>query len=408
MADNNSNAPVSRLRYPTDYNLKSIVLYSPTLGGSLDLKSRLVELNYFEDIYNQSISGQLVISDAVGILNLSGLNGTEFIKITLEKSGDASTTIDRNFRIFSVSDRSVNISNNFESYTINFCSEELLLSQQYRISKSYVGQAISDIIYDIATNFLQIQKPVSIEDTYGQYDFVLPNKRIFETINWLSTYAQPMQGATGTQNGSGADMLFYENSQGYFFNSLQTLYKQDASLTFFFDPKNVSALNGQPNINQDLFNAMKFEILDSFDTLGAINKGTFANRLITFDVLTRTKTVTDFNYNDYFNSSDGMNGSPLTNNYQNRYGKYIFDSPPQNMEAGVLRMLAGNNDEQTAPYIIQKPGAVASNIYAENYIPNRVAQIALANHTRVRITVPGNVEVCVGLTVNFKIGRAHV
>ena len=86
MADNNSNAPVSRLRYPTDYNLKSIVLYSPTLGGSLDLKSRLVELNYFEDIYNQSISGQLVISDAVGILNLSGLNGTEFIKITDRKS----------------------------------------------------------------------------------------------------------------------------------------------------------------------------------------------------------------------------------------------------------------------------------------------------------------------------------
>ena len=291
MADNNSNAPVSRLRYPTDYNLKSIVLYSPTLGGSLDLKSRLVELNYFEDIYNQSISGQLVISDAVGILNLSGLNGTEFIKIILEKSGDAPTTIDRNFRIFSVSDRSVNISNNFESYTINFCSEELMLAQQYRISKSYIGFSISDIIDDITTNFLQIQKPVTIEDTYGTYDFVLPNKKIFETINWLSTYAQPIQGATGTQNGSGADMLFYENSQGYFFNSLQTLYKQDAVLTFFFDPKNVSSLNGQPNINKDLFNALKFEILDSFDTLGAINKGTFANRLITFDVLTRTKKI---------------------------------------------------------------------------------------------------------------------
>ena len=51
MADNNPNVPVSRLRYPTDYNLKSIVLYSPLIGGQLDLKSRLVELNYFEDIY---------------------------------------------------------------------------------------------------------------------------------------------------------------------------------------------------------------------------------------------------------------------------------------------------------------------------------------------------------------------
>ena len=255
---------------------------------------------------------------------------------------------------------------------------------------------LQNILTDLDKNGKIDSKKYVIEDTYGQYDFIVPNMKPIEAINWLLTYARPV-------GNPGADMLFYENAQGYFFNSLQSLYKQNSAFTFFFDPKNVSGLNGRPNINKDLFNAIKFEILDNFDTLGAINKGTFANRVITFDVLARTRKVTDFNYNDYFNSSSSMNGSALTNNYQNRYGKYSFEEPPQDMEAGVLRLVAGNTDEQTSAYIEQRPGSVARSIYAENYIPNRVAQIALANHTRVRITVPGNVDVCVGLTADFNV-----
>ena len=105
-----------------------------------------------------------------------------------------------------------------------------MFAEQYRISKAYKNTKISDIIQNILTEYVKIgsnikptnkgTKTVNIESTYGVYDFILPNKKLFETINWLATYARP------ASNNPGADMLFFENAGGYFFNSLQTLYNK--------------------------------------------------------------------------------------------------------------------------------------------------------------------------------------
>ena len=156
MASNNSAATNAQLKYATDYDLKSIVLFTAAANDSIELKDKMVELNYFEDVYSPSISGKLVVSDAIGLLNLASINGTEFLKIIFQKTNDSSITISRTFRVFSVTDKTLSINNNFENYTINFCSEEFLISQQYRISKSYKNKEISDIIADILNTFLKV------------------------------------------------------------------------------------------------------------------------------------------------------------------------------------------------------------------------------------------------------------
>jgi len=391
------------LVYGTDYVLEDILLYTPTLGGSLSIKDKMVELNYFEDIYNNTISGQVVLSDAIGLINAGSLNGNEFIHITIKKTGEDEAIINKNFRIFSITNRNVSVNNTFENYTINFCSEEFLLSEQYRISKGYTAQPISNIVQDIFDSFLKPQKSINIDPTDGLYDFVLPNKKIFETINWLSTYAQPLSGGTGTGKGTGADMIFFENSLGYFFTSLQNLYSQNSWASFSYNPKNINIeKNSNSTLEQEVYNVLKFEILDQFDTLSGISKGIFSNRLITIDPLLRIKRVTNFNYNKYFDSSTKMNSEALVNNYQNRYGKYLFDAPPDDMESGVLRLASSNSDQYNrAPAIKNNPAAVAHDIYIENYVPNRVAQIALSNYQRIKITVPGIPTATVGIPIDF-------
>jgi len=383
----------------TDYNLQTLSLYSSGVGKSIDLMPYFIELNLFEDLYNTTISGNVVISDAIGILNLTGLNGTEFITVVLSKTS-TDTPISRIFRVFSASDRVIGINNNNESYVINFCSEEFIVSQQYRICKPYVSKQISDIITDILNNFLLLKNPktkkISIEKTYGQYDFVLPNKKIFETINWLSTYARPASGNPG------ADMLFFENLWGYNFSSLQTLFTQTPNFEYFFNPKNLVV----SNMDQKFFNVIKLEILNYVDVLDAVEKGSFTNRLITIDPLLRKKYVTDFNYDDNFKKSKHLNKFPLTNNYKNRYGSYNFDTPPTNiggLETGTLRLAASNSNQFNNPYIKSIPGSVAHDIFIETYVPNRVAQIALANYNRLRITVPGNSQLTVGMTLSLNV-----
>jgi hypothetical protein len=360
----------------------------------------LLELNLFEDIYSSTISGEIVLQDAMGLISNYRLNGTEFLQVQLQKTTKDNEFYSRNFRVYKVGKRVIGDNNSYEVFTLNFCSEEFLLSEQYRISKSVKGNQISDIIKSILKDYLQVgtgkTKNIYIEKTKGNYDFILPNKKIFETINWLSSYAQPM-------SGEGADMLFFETSKGYQFASLQTLYSTPVYQSYKFDPKNITI-----DINQQITNASDFEVLDFFDTLNATTNGTFANKVVTLDVLQRKVNKTDgvFNYSNYFGKSKTLNDNPVTNNYKNRLNGYISGSPPNTvpgLEFGALRLAMGNSGDKKTFGVISREAvdSVANDVMIEKFIPNRVAQLGLANYARIKITIPGDPNLTVGRVVNF-------
>ena len=400
MAVNSTDTGTQFVRNPTDYNLKSLTLITSLNNGVVDLSTFMIELNLFEDIYSSTISGEVVLQDSLGLISAYLLNGTEFIQVQLQKTSEDKQFISRNYRVYKIGKRSTGDSNNYEVYVINFCSEEFLISEQYRISKSARGKEIYKTINDILTNYLKTKKTLYIDTTYGVYDFVLPNKKLFETINWLSTYAQP------GMNIQGADMLFYENSTGYHFHSLQTLYQQKPYWSYKFDPKNILTKPGQIDVDQQVTNASDFEILDFFDTLSAISNGTFSNKVITLDPLLRNYDTKSgvFNYNDYLSKSKSMNPYALTNNYQNRLKGTMYSTPPTTvagLEMGALRMATTNSEQRKNSYVAQKPDSVPQDIMIEKYLPNRVAQLALSNYTRIKITLPGDPLLCAGQTVNF-------
>jgi hypothetical protein len=406
MATNSLNTGTQSLNYSTDFNLKKLNLITSMVGdnGIINLMPLMVELDLYEDIYSSTISGEIVLSDALGLIPNYKLNGTEFIEVQLQKTENDQQYISRNYRVYKISKRIVNSNNTFENYVINFCSEEFLLSEQYRISKSAKGKMIHETIIDVLTNYLKTKKNFYWEPTKGVYDFILPNKKLFETINWLSTYAQPATGKPG------ADMLFFENGLGYFFNSLQTLYAQPVYQTYRYDPINIENTNPNTqgvNIQQQVTNAMDFEVLNFFDTLKGIINGNFSNRVIGVDPLLRQITTTDFNYNTYFNQATTLNNFSVTNNYINRLNNTMYDSSPVTpvgLVPGSLRMSPTNVDIKKNPTIAQKSemiNSVANDIMLEKYLPYRPAQLALANYTRIKITVPGDPMLYAGKTVTF-------
>ena len=390
-------AGTPNINYVTDYQLDKLELITSLSGGRVNLLPFMVELNLFEDIYSSTISGEMVVSDALGLISNFRLSGSEFIEVSLRKSSQDSHPIKESYRVYKVSKRITGENNAYEIYSLNFCSEEFLLSEQYRISKSVKGTEISKIVKDILTSYVKVgigggTKNIFVDSTTGVYDFILPSKKIFETINWLSTYALPV-------GKEGADMLFYENRDGYYFRSLQTSYEQKEYQTYKFDPKNIDV-----ELNQQVSNALNFEVLDFFDTLSGISNGTFSNRLITINPLTRTyKVDNDFNYGEYYNKSKKMNptGSAVINDYKNRHKKTMYDTPPNGLQVGTLRMATENTEMKKNPYISQNPDAVANDINIRKYMPNRVAQIALANYTRIKITVAGDPNLTTGKTIAF-------
>jgi hypothetical protein len=76
------------LRYPTDYYLEELNLITSLTNGKINLTTFMVELNLFEDIFSSTISGEVLVSDALGLISNFYLSGTEFLEVKLKKSKD--------------------------------------------------------------------------------------------------------------------------------------------------------------------------------------------------------------------------------------------------------------------------------------------------------------------------------
>lgn len=150
------------LGYPQDFALESCVIIT-ALGQPTDFSKMVVEINYFEDIYNSTITGNLILNDSSGFLNMLGFSGNEYLLLSFGKPGLDTRKISKTFRIYSVSNRGM-VKDQNENYILNFCSEETVLSEQYKISKSYRNKKISEIIKDILFNQLSVKTGKFEED----------------------------------------------------------------------------------------------------------------------------------------------------------------------------------------------------------------------------------------------------
>lgn len=349
----------------------------------------LTELAYNEDLFNNSASGYLLIVDSSGYIESLNLMGNEYLRMTFGKTGNSTNVTDKLFRVYKIAKRKNESNMNTESYCLYFCSDEIVLSEQYKVNKSYKNSAISDNITDVLTNFLKVPstKIGTIEPTYGTYDLIVPNIKPFDAINFLASYARPLA------DKSGADMVFYENKIGFNFRSLQSLIKQSPYITYNYDPKNSTS-----DINKKVYNVLTYEIMDSFDTLQGINTGMFANRLLAVDPMLRRYRTTDFNYAQYVTEQASLNKYPVINNTQNRRGQ----DPSQTMES-VYRLAFTNFDQWESPRIKALPTSVGRDIFSETFMSYRSAQLNLINYTRVKISVPGDPGMTVGQVVNFAL-----
>jgi hypothetical protein len=372
-----------------DYSLETLIIH--TSVASFDLKLSMIEMSYVEDLFASVCSGYILIAEATGFIETLALNGTEYLRIRFSKFGDDTSVIDKLFRVYKVSRRRLEGTMYKESYVINFCSDELLLSEQYKISKRYKNSLISDNINDILKNYLKAPSARigTIEPTYGQYDFIIPTLKPFDAINFMLNYARP-----NPQN-PGADMVFYEDKNGFQLRSLQTLMKIQPYNAYSYKPKNLQT----NNLQFELYNILSYEILDSFDTLNGITNGTFANQLISANPITRKRKITNFDYGVYFQNSKDLNPYPIIDNSTNRKGEGLN----QTYQA-QLKMIFSNFDSKNYDAIGSIPGASGNDIFAETYIPYRTAQLGLANYTRVRIVLPGDCNLTIGRVITFNLG----
>lgn len=362
-------------------------------GQIMDFKNLVVELNYFEDIFSNGISGKILINDSMGYIDILELQGFEVLLLDIDKPG-LEDPITKEFRIFNISNRKLTKSTN-ENYVINFCSEELLLNEQYRVSKSYKKEIVSNIVFDILTNNLKVsQDKIEIDITTGLRDIVIPNFKPIQAINWLCTFAK-----SDDYKNVGSPFLFYEDRDGLKFKSILNLFKYPVYKTYEYSVKGLAYTKNTSviDIAKEVVNVLDYEHIKNFDSITAIRSGAFSNKMHTVDPLRLKLGESNFSYSDYIQSGiTSLNTNQLPTSKTNRFGDTI------NQTKGVIKFCVTTTGQSENEYIKNKNVLINENRIEET-VPFRTAQIALFCSHRMKLVIPGDVLMTVGKVIIFNL-----
>ena len=374
----------------TEYHIKKLSISSKI--GEFDLSKMYDELNIYDSLLNPCMSGNILITDAIGLLEKLYLDGSEFVNIEITKGkGDSLnevTSFSKNFRVYKISDRAPN-SMTSESYILHFMSEEYIYSEQQKVEQSFEGN-YHQMAGIVLTKYLKVpitEKKVGyIEKTRGLHSVVIPSLSPFDTMNWL---AKRSINETGSP-----DFMFFQNKAGYNFISLSTLLQQSPLFRVNFSPKN---LLGQES--NELFGARSVKVLSQFNLPETIRSGMYAGRFIGFDTLTRKIQIKEINFLDMYNKSNHANKYPNVNLSKNKEGKDASSMYKSKIVVYPFQSSRANNawtkqnDNKTATLFDD----------TDNYVYQRKAIIYNLLQTRVQLTLPGNFVLSSGfnLQLNF-------
>ena len=241
-------------------------------------------LTIFESIESPYISGYVVVNDGQNMLRHGSIIGQEKILIEYKTPGVDDKFVKHDLMVYKVGDRMYTGDDEnarYQTYRLNFVSKAFLDNTQKKIHKSYTGK-ISNFISEIwKEHFSNTPTPeIQVEKTKNEHKFIIPYWDPFRTIDWMRTRAVPAQG--------GPNYMFYEDSDGYKFVTLDRLYKEDP-VQFYL---NGNAKKRQSNIrnfeNEYTSLCEPIEFIRTADKIQDIKNGLFSSELIVHDIRNKT------------------------------------------------------------------------------------------------------------------------
>ena len=104
----------------------------------------MLELNIYEGIYNNAITGTIVIGDTQNLISTLPIQGTERLAFKISTPGanadahiiDATEKTGHPFHIYKLTDKK-QINPGTVSYILHFASREFMRNQRVKVSQSY-------------------------------------------------------------------------------------------------------------------------------------------------------------------------------------------------------------------------------------------------------------------------------
>lgn len=404
---------VKGYRFAGDIEVKGIYLISQ--AGQLRNIGKIVkEVNVFQDLTEPYLQSEIVVSDAVSLLQFlegnrkegiqGGFNGGEVIVLTYKMRDSTKKVITHFFGVHEVAERQRADEKN-EVYILNCISAEAYRASTKTISRAYGGtkgnlisnmvkSVVEEFIYDkqikdIHRNYrevleVRIEKEINVTPTNGKQRLIIPNLTPEDTISLFCQEAD---------NDSHIPFyFFYEDSKGFNFKDLSELVQRDVAETYTYMSQNVVGEEGESekdsSIVHDFQKIISFNVVSQTDIIRNVKRGLFRSKMINLDILRKNKSEYNFNYEKEYKSFTKLQKWKIPGQ---------VDGNP------VIHMLQSRNGHDTD-----------TTFQSENHLPKRINQHlprsqSYFNHifnTMMDVTVPGNSELNVGDVIELNIPNA--
>lgn len=354
------------------FTLRKLIIYTSD-GLQLDISKNYLEINLFEDLFSPCMTGNIRISDGNDLISKFFLHGNEFLEIEIDKPS-LDSPISKVFRVYKISNREMETS--YANYTIHFCSEEMILSPQTQISKSFKGLRVDQIISDILKTNLMVQdKKIdgTFSQTSGQHDIIIPKMNALEAIQWLTTRAYSDMGTL---------FFFFETINGYCFLSYEDLLKQPIYSKFAPSDK----IDNDVTKNLNTFTYLK--IIEDFDIMKASRYGSFSSSLFTLDLINKKFDTHTYNAGEY-KEKGILNKEVTLNDATNRIGKSFYDSYSNMLKYSVTQ------DGDTNRH----------SISPEKWLSVSASKMGQLHLYKMVGTIPGDVKIKTGRIIEVDMQR---
>lgn len=375
---------------PSNYSLASILLTNFDGSEQIDLKYLTDGFVIEESLFSPAVFGQIDISDSIGLHAEFPIFGQE--KITFEyttSSTDAEGTpfpkLTREFTVYKLANK---LEQGYTacSYRLMFVSTEWIMSERLRVSESYVNQASSTIVSSIFKKINSLKK-FDIEETINNQRVLIPYMKPLDAINWLASYSVSVKNEHSS-------FLFFENSRGYQFTSIDSLLTQTPIDVY----SRVQKLSAQTDKDKQDLGMDTITMNQTFDSLGSLSSGLLGSNLQTFDPITRTYRLRIFDYSVDFDKTKHIQtglidevglfkkGSPLISTQGCR--KYIITPSAQN-NSSYIKSKGENN------FTFSKK--------REETLQTRLSQLLQLNQIQTTVTIPGDSRLTAGDVIVLKV-----
>ena len=314
-----------------DYNLPHIDLINHK-GEAIDLKFIFIELNLYESIYKNAVTGTLIITDAknqIGRLEVQGLERIAFKlssprTINVEDMLDASVETGEPFHVYKITDRK-QIGPGVMQYTLHFGSREFMRNLRTKVSQAYNGRldlAVQKILQE--EDYLDSRKKLKYEKTGNSNKGVIPNLRPFDAINMIANRSLPEKSNT-------VGYYFYQTVKGFHFRSWDSMVskqgnaKRPIKQEFYYMPLKFKDEAIENKIEHDFKSVQSYRFLNNFHDVAANTAlGTYGHRVISYNLYDKSIVEGDWNYHNMF---DSTKHTDYENNYRDAEKTPIASSP---------------------------------------------------------------------------------